>query len=227
MRKSSADSALQECVELFKSTYSYQPTHGASAPGRVNLIGEHTDYNDGFVMPCALEFRTYVVGAKTNSNTIRIFSKGAESAYSVDLKDLGTIPEGKKHWSDYPRGVIAIYKRNGARIPGMDIAIIGKVPQGSGLSSSAALEVATAYFLESLLGLRTDKDKIALIAQKAEHEFAKVRCGIMDQFISSLGKQDHALLLDCRTQVPEYVPITNPDYVFLVISITLFLVFSI
>jgi galactokinase len=214
------DPALNEAIDLFISTYLHKPTHAASAPGRVNLIGEHTDYNDGFVMPCALELRTFIVGSVNHQQrVIRIVSSNMkDNVVEIPLEDLEKKSE-EKNWWDYIRGVLAIYQaKSKAKIPGLNLAIVGKVPLGSGLSSSAAVEVATATFLEGLFGLDSSKEEIALIAQKAEHEYAGCPCGIMDQFISAMGKQGNALLLDCRTRIPKYIPLSNPDFVVLVTS---------
>jgi galactokinase len=209
---------LKEAIALFEGTFVGQKvTHAASAPGRVNLIGEHTDYNDGFVMPCALEYRTVVVGALNQSDTIRIISKGQNDVFQIRVNELGEVPVNRR-WFCYPQGVLALYQRKGVKLSGMDIAIVGNVPQGGGLSSSAALEVATATFVENIMGLNSSKVEIALLAQGAEHEFAKVPCGIMDQFISALGKEGNALMLDCRSKKPDYIPLSNPDYVVLVTS---------
>jgi galactokinase len=222
--KETKDSALQEALDLFSESFKSKPTHAASAPGRVNLIGEHTDYNDGFVMPCALELRTFIVGSVNHDQVIRIVSSNmSDKIIEIPLEELDKKSE-KKNWWDYVRGVLALYKSKGT-IPGLNLAIVGKVPLGSGLSSSAAVEVATAMFLESLLGLNTPKDEIALIAQKAEHEYAGCPCGIMDQFISALGKQGNALLLDCRTKVPKYIPLSNPEFVVLVTSMFAYMYF--
>jgi galactokinase len=210
------DPVVREALFLFEKTFKSKATHAASAPGRVNLIGEHTDYNDGFVMPCALEYRTAVVGARNNSTVIRYISQGQIDVVQIDLKKLDAIHTPK--WVNYMNGVIALYQKKGIEIPGMDIAVVGKVPLGSGLSSSAALEVSTATFVKNILGLSSSGVEIALLAQEAEHVYANVPCGIMDQFISALGKQGHALLLDCRSKVADYIPLNNPDYVVLVTS---------
>ena len=188
-----------------------------AAPGRVNFIGEHTDYNDGFVLPMAIE-RYAIMAADTAA------TPGAINIYDTQFKESATIDvsqpvtKGQPKWSNYPRGVIAGFQQRGRAIPALDVAMLSTVPLGGGLSSSAALEVCTATLLEAATGQPLDPVEKALLAQQAEHEFAGVPCGIMDQFISALGREGHLLLLDCRTRKTELVPMSDPTVALLIIN---------
>ncbi len=176
------------------------------APGRVNLIGEHTDYNDGFVLPAALDVATYAAIAPRSDRTLTIRSLMMDETVSFDLDEAS--PQARKHWSDYVRGVAWVLESvGGHRLNGADLMIDSTVPLGAGLSSSAALEVATGYALLSNSGLAVDLTKLALAAQKAENDFVGMRCGIMDQFIACHGAEGHALLIDCRSLERRLVPI--------------------
>ena len=175
------------------------------APGRVNLIGEHTDYNDGFVLPAALEVATTAAIAPRSDRTLQVHSLMMDETVSFDLDEAE--PKARKHWSDYVRGVAWVFESAGHRLTGADLMIDSTVPLGSGLSSSAALEVATGYALLSNSGLSIDLTRLALAAQKAENEFVGMRCGIMDQFIACHGAAGHALLIDCRSLDRRLVPI--------------------
>jgi galactokinase len=180
-----------------------------SAPGRVNLIGEHTDYNEGFVLPMAIEPRTYVAAAPRSDKLIRVFSQemneAAEFEISADLQPLDGQPSG--NWVNYVRGVAACLERDWFSLGGADLLITSEVPLGAGLSSSAALESAVGFTLLSLAEQSGDLLNVALTLQKAEHEFAGTQCGVMDQYITCLAKQDHALLIDCRSLSCEPVPL--------------------
>jgi len=191
----------------FEKRFKARPSHGASAPGRVNLIGEHTDYQDGFVFPLALEDRTVIVGSLSGSSkcTVRTMTFGGDEVlFDADLSNL----RPGDGWGNYVMGVVACMLEAGYDIPGFNAVINSSVPVGGGLSSSAALEVATATFIESLIGRRLGKVEKALLCQKAEHTYAGMPCGIMDQFISSLAEEGKALLIDCRAQQPAgyYIP---------------------
>jgi galactokinase len=181
------------------------------APGRVNLIGEHTDYNDGYVMPCAIDFATYVAAAAREDRKIRVASMNFAGEYEFDL-DAPTeaIAEG---WARYVQGVALILERDGFNLPGANLLIDSTVPVGAGLSSSAALEVAVGFALASISGAEIEKWQIAKIGQAAEHEFAGVRSGIMDQFASVFGMENHALFLDCRSLQWEPIPLSNANFV--------------
>lgn len=222
----------EQTVNLFTQTYQTDRSNLiiSSAPGRVNLIGEHTDYNDGFVMPMALDRETFIVGRPNQSNKYRLVSMNAADAHSHDANNhsANSIIEfdptslvarsASGQWHDYFRGVVAQFIKKGHSIPGFDCAIAGNVPLGGGLSSSASLEVATATFVDALLNTKTDGVTKALMCQAAEHEYANVPCGIMDQFISSLGEENHAMLLDCRSQIPRSVPLVDPSITVLIVN---------
>ena len=199
----------------FTSQFGQPATIIVAAPGRVNLIGEHIDYCDGFVLPLALE-RYIVIAARPNdTTTARLATAMEEGVVSVDLSQAPVVSEPK--WSNYIRGVLAGFRDRGLwPVPGFDAIYLSSVPVGGGLSSSAAIECATATLLEALLGVELDKTEKALLAQKAEHEFAHVPCGIMDQFASTFGKQDHLVLIDCRSAIPTLVPFHAPDLAILV-----------
>jgi len=197
--------------ELFARAYDRPPHWIAAAPGRVNVIGEHTDYNDGFVLPMAIERYTLVAAAPATpkTNTIRLQSTVGDSVTEIDLS-RPLAPAKKGTWYNYPLGVLAGFQARGIKPPPFDALIHSTVPLGGGLSSSAALEVATATLLETITGKKLNPVDKALLAQKAEHEYAGMPCGIMDQFISVMGKKDHLLLLDCRSRQTELVPMTDP-----------------
>ncbi|MGO8801260.1 MAG: galactokinase [Roseiarcus sp.] len=175
------------------------------APGRVNLIGEHTDYNDGFVLPAALELSTFVAAAARRDRKLRIHSLHADATVEHDLDDPAPAP--RRDWSDYVRGVAVMLQRAGHRLVGADLMIDSEVPIGAGLSSSAALEVSTGYALLDLAGVEADRTQLALCCQRAENEFVGMRCGVMDQFISCHGAAGRALLLDCRSLAFRLTPI--------------------
>ena len=187
------------------------------APGRVNLIGEHTDYNDGFVMPAAIDFYTWAKVSPREDRKLQIRSENFNEEIEIDLDDPNIT--ARKHWSDYPVGVVVILERAGHRLRGARLEIRGEVPIGSGLSSSAAIEVATACALTAISGVEIDKQELALLCQRAENEFVGARVGIMDQFVSLFGQQQKALFLDCRTLESELLPL--PDNVRLIICNTM------
>jgi galactokinase len=187
------------------------------APGRVNLIGEHTDYAEGFVMPAAIDFATLAGISPRNDGKIVIYSENYKEDRTFEADDLPA--GGSKHWSDYPMGVITILAGEGHKIPGFSLSLLGDVPLGSGLSSSAAVEVATALAVTSLIGVHYPGPVLARLCQRAENEFVGANCGIMDQFISANGAEDHALLLDCRDLSFKLAPI--PHSVALVIANTM------
>ena len=181
----------------------------AAAPGRVNLIGEHIDYCDGFVMPFAIDRYIVIAGCANGTSQARIATALSDEIATLDLS-VPQQPSDPK-WANYLRGVIRGFQDRGYHIPGFDAYILSSVPGGAGLSSSAALECATATFLEGLLDTHLDTKEKALLCQKAEHDFAFVPCGIMDQFASAFGKANRLVLIDCRSGEPELVPFENPD----------------
>jgi galactokinase len=206
----------RELLAAFKSRFG----NGASiyrAPGRVNLIGEHTDYNEGFVLPAAIGFSCWVGIASRNDRKISLYSENFKETRDASLDDLGS--GGVGHWSDYPLGVAWALEEAGYRLRGANLYIAGDVPLGAGLSSSAAIEVSTGYALLSTAGHAIDRTKLALLCQRAENNFVGARVGIMDQFVSCHGRAGHALMIDCRSL--DYRALKLPPKVSLVISNTM------
>lgn len=189
------------------------------APGRVNLIGEHTDYNGGHVFPCALTIGTYAVARKREDNQLRFYSVNFEKLGVIDsaLDDL--TPSKKAGWTNYPKGVMWAFEGRGYKLPtGLDILIYGNIPNGSGLSSSASLEVLTGVMLKDMFGFDVSMVDIALIGQYSENNFNGCNCGIMDQFASAMGKKDHAIFLDTNTLKYEYAPVVLEDAKIVIIN---------
>ena len=206
----------QQLRSMHQARFGAEPEIFA-APGRVNLIGEHTDYAEGFVMPAAIDFATLAAISPRRDGKIVIFSENFSEQREFDAASLPGTPS--HHWSDYPLGVLAILAGQGHKIPAFSLSLWGDVPPGSGLSSSAALEVATASAVTSLLGVQYPGPILARLCQRAENEFVGSSCGIMDQFISANAVHDHALLLDCRDLTFRLAPI--PAHVALVIANTM------
>ncbi len=175
------------------------------APGRVNLIGEHTDYNDGFVLPMAIDRETVVAAAPRDDRRVRAFSLNRNEEAVLDLDQPG--PPRRGIWLDYVEGVARALEEQGARLKGADLVISSDVPAGAGLSSSAALEISTGFALLSVSGLEVDRVRLALAGQRAEHEYVGAMVGIMDQFVAALGQKGHALLIDCRSLEHTPVPL--------------------
>lgn len=198
---------------LFQERFGQDPSIRAAAPGRVNLIGEHIDYCDGMVLPMAIERYLVIVGSQTADPKTEIHSEGLEPVL-IDTSLPQRISSPK--WSNYLRGVIAGFHERGVKIPPFKAAIISSIPSGAGLSSSAALECAFATFLEDLTDHTLDQKEKALLAQKAEHQFAQVPCGIMDQFASVFGQKDHLVSIDCRSSKVNLVPFPFPDLAILI-----------
>ncbi|MGL5345459.1 MAG: galactokinase [Plesiomonas sp.] len=190
---------IDNVKNAFNATLGYAPTHIVQAPGRVNLIGEHTDYNDGFVLPCAINYQTVVAAAKRDDNIVRVIS--VDYGNALDEFDLTQeiAFQHDKMWANYIRGVVKCLLARGFQFTGADIAVSGNVPQGAGLSSSAALEVVIGQTFKVLFNLEMSQAEIALNGQQAENEFVGCNCGIMDQMVSAEGSQQHAMLLDCRS----------------------------
>ncbi len=202
--------------EAFQKLFGGQPSI-YRAPGRVNLIGEHTDHSEGFVMPAAIDFFTSVAIGVREDHKIAIRSENFSETVEVDLDHP---PErGRGHWSDYPFGVAVKLEQAGQRLRGANVLVRGEVPIGSGLSSSAAIEVATGFALLDVCGASIDRLELARLCQRAENEFVGMRCGLMDQFISCFGEADHALMLDCR--LLDYKLLALPTYVKLVVCNTM------
>ena len=203
----------------FQKIYGRPPRWIVAAPGRVNIIGEHTDYNDGFVLPMAIERYTVIAAGRPAKDTkqIQLRSTCEDKPVTIDLaRPLKPFPKGA--WANYPTGVIAGFLACGLNPGGFDALIHSNVPLGGGLSSSAALEVATATLLETITGKKLDPVEKALLCQKAEHDYAGMPCGIMDQFISVMGRENQVLLLDCRSRKPELVPMTDASVAVLIIN---------
>ncbi|GAB7089186.1 galactokinase [Marinifilum fragile] len=198
---------IEELKIEFEKLYGQGDCHVYFSPGRVNLIGEHTDYNGGFVFPCALSFGTYCLIRKTDNDYIQLRSLNQDKFYKLSLEEI-TEPLEKGNWANYVLGVIVQFKKDGL-IPncGADLLFWGNVPNGAGLSSSASLEVVTGVAINEEYNFGKDQLSIVKYSQKAEHEFAGVMCGIMDQFASGMGKKDHAIYLNCNNLEYELVPI--------------------
>lgn len=200
---------------LFTEHFGYAPALTIQAPGRVNLIGEHTDYNDGFVLPCAIDYQTVIACAKRDDRQIRVLAADYQNQQDQFSLDEPIVNHPDQRWSDYVRGVVKHLQRRNPDFGGADLVIAGNVPQGAGLSSSAALEVAVGQALQALYQLPLDGVALALNGQEAENQFVGCNCGIMDQLISALGRRDSALLIDCRSLETRAVPM--PDSVAVVI----------
>jgi galactokinase len=207
-----------ETAQQFTKAYGRPPRWIVAAPGRVNVIGEHTDYNDGFVLPMAIEHYAVMAADRPvdGGNVIQIRDVSGTEPVLVDLSIpvAASLPK----WGNYPRGVIAGFLERGVTLAGLDVLLRSTVPLGGGLSSSAALEVATATLLETVTGKKFDSVEKALLCQKAENDFAGVPCGIMDQFVSIMGRANHLLLLDCRSYKTELVPMSDPSVALLIVN---------
>jgi len=197
---------LRALLEKFIALYGAKPRF-VQAPGRVNLIGEHTDYNDGFVLPVAIQFHTTVAISPRTDRRLLVSSQNYSEQIEFDMHALPSL--ARHHWSDYVVGVAQKLSEQGFPVPGANLLIHGDVPQGAGLSSSASLEVAVCQALLQVAQEKMNGVDMALLCQRAENEFVGARCGIMDQFVSVHGQKDHALLLDCRslTFTPEPIPV--------------------
>ena len=189
----------------FVSRFSHAPALIVRAPGRVNLIGEHTDYNDGFVLPAAIDRATFIAASPRNDNRVRVLAAdlNEEDEFGIDQIERS----GMRPWSNYIRGMIKSLLAAGHVINGADMVVASSVPRGAGLSSSAALEVATGYVFQLFHNLNILGEELALMAQATENHFVGVNCGIMDQFIVTLGQANHALLIDCRDLNYQAVPL--------------------
>lgn len=204
--QASYERRINNLRQTFQEKFGSQPKVIVRAPGRVNLIGEHTDYNEGFVFPAAIDREMIIAAAPSEDEVV--------SAYSLDYSEDVSfsaikIPnnDDKHHWSAYLRGVVDVVTKSGGKIGGLNLVTSGNVPQGAGLSSSASFEVGLVAVLDELFSLNLSKKDIALLAQKAENEFVGVQCGIMDQFVSSMGEEDSAIQIDCRSLEYRTVPL--------------------
>ena len=216
MRMASSPTSYESTAEFltdeFQRSYHTRPAI-FRAPGRVNLIGEHTDYNDGFVMPAAIGFYTWIAASARPDRTLHVRSEEFHETIDLPLDSLSGPP--RKHWSDFVRGVAAVLQSKGVVLSGASLIIQGQVPMGAGLSSSAALEVATGLALLGISQKEVPPLDLVKICQRAEHEYVGTRCGIMDQFIAVFASSGHALMIDCRSLESESLSI--PDDARLVI----------
>ena len=200
---------LENLVKDFKEIFKYSgEVETFFSPGRVNLIGEHTDYNGGFVFPCALDFGTYAVVKKREDKTFRMYSKNFENLGIIEFNLDNLVYEKKDDWANYPKAVVKTFLDRNYKIDsGFDVLFFGNIPNGAGLSSSASIEVLTAVILKDLFKLDVDMVEMVKMCQVAENKFIGVNSGIMDQFAVGMGKKDNAILLDCNTLNFEYVPV--------------------
>lgn len=207
----------EKSLQLFEQKYAKKPELTVYAPGRVNIIGEHTDYNDGFVMPCAINYGTAVSGTKRDDGVFNVYAADLDKSDSFSLQQ--EICRSEHKWQNYVRGVVHFIQQ---RCPefrqGADLVISGNVPLSSGLSSSASLEVAVGKFCQQLGNLPLTHTEIALIGQKAENQFVGANCGNMDQLISALGQEDHLLMIDCRSLETQATPVPHNVAVMIVNS---------
>ncbi|PBD66096.1 galactokinase [Klebsiella pneumoniae] len=187
-------SLKEKTQTLFADAFGYPASNVIQAPGRVNLIGEHTDYNDGFVLPCAIDYQTVISCAPRDDRTVRVIAADYDNQTDEFSLDAPIISHDTQQWSNYVRGVVKHLQQRNSHFGGADLVISGNVPQGAGLSSSASLEVAVGTVFQQLYHLPLDGAQIALNGQEAENQFVGCNCGIMDQLISALGKKDHALV---------------------------------
>lgn len=194
-----SESRLAQLDRTFLATFGSSAKHHFQAPGRVNLIGEHTDYNDGFVLPCAIDYQTLVAVTPRNDMTVRVVALDYQNEQDEFDLEQEITAHPSQLWSNYVRGVVKHLQLRGMQIKGLDLAITGNVPQGAGLSSSASLEVVIGETFRQLFALSMTNADVALVGQEAENQFVGCNCGIMDQMVSACGAEHHALLLDCRS----------------------------
>jgi galactokinase len=198
----------KKIADKFKSLFKTE-AHVFRSPGRINLIGEHTDYNDGYVLPAAID-KSIIAAVNVNSqNLLRFYSIDFEQYFELKITDLKVQDH---QWANYLLGVVAQFQKRGLNISGLDCVFGGDIPIGAGLSSSAALECVLAFAINKIHGFGLELMELVRLSQKAEHEYAGVNCGIMDQFASMFGKEDHGMLLDCRSLEYEYSPIRLDNY---------------
>ena len=202
-------SRLVDIRQRIEEIFGHQPATVVRAPGRVNLIGEHTDYNDGYVLPVAIDRSILMAAAPRPDRQVVLHALDFDQRTEFSLENIQH--DAQHPWSNYQRGVAFFLQERDFELPGMNAIISGDIPVGSGLSSSAAVEVAAAYAWQVLSGFSLSRVELALLCQQAENEFVGMKCGIMDQFISALGQRDHALLIDCRTLEHEVVKLGSGE----------------
>ena len=199
--------------EKFKEVFQKEVSTGYFSPGRVNLIGEHTDYNGGHVFPCALTIGTYGLVGKRNDKNIRFYSLNFEELGMVEVNLENLVYDKKDDWTNYAKGVIKTFENHGYKMAsGLDILVYGNIPNGSGLSSSASLEVLVGTIINDIFGFNVNMVDIVKMSQEAENKFVGVNCGIMDQFAIGMGKKDSAILLDCNTLKYKYSKLDLDGY---------------
>lgn len=208
---------MKPLEQKFKEVFGKDAEQQFFAPGRVNLIGEHTDYNGGNVFPCAIDKGTYGLVSKRADRTFRMYSENFADLGVMEFT-LDELVNDKKHdWANYPKGVIKMFVEEGFKIDsGFDFLVSGNIPNGAGLSSSASIEMLTGIVLKDLFHLSIDPIAMALLGKKVENLFIGVNSGIMDQFAVAMGKKDHAILLDCNTLKYDYVPVVLKDEVIVI-----------
>lgn len=208
---------IQKQLEgLFYEKFKSAPDCLAMAPGRINIIGEHTDYNQGWVLPAAIDKSAWLALSITDDEMVELFAADLGEHVRIAVADIHPFAAGS--WPNYLLGVLAQFKRKGIRLPGFRAVLLSQVPVGAGLSSSAAIEAAMAVAVDHLLNCGLDRLELVHMAQKAEHEYAGVLCGIMDQFASVMGRADHAIQLDCASLQFEYLPLNMEGYKWLLLN---------
>jgi len=205
-----------ELKREFNRLFQSNPEHIFFCPGRINLIGEHIDYNGGQVLPCAISMGTYLAVSKNNDKRFRFHCLNFPE--TADLQLQSSYSKTGPEWFNYPLGVIDRFLQEGHDLSGLNLLFYGNLPIGAGLSSSASIEVLTGFAIASLFGLKTDRKEIALLAKDAENHFIGVNCGIMDQFAVAMGQKDHAILLNCDQLAYEYIPFKTGSYSLLIIN---------
>ena len=208
---------LEKLYDKFKELFGYEAESKFFSPGRVNLIGEHTDYNGGHVFPCAIHRGTYALVKKRDDKKFRMYSENFENLGIIEFLLDNLVNEKKHKWVNYPKGVVRMFIEAGYKIDsGFDVLFYGNIPNGSGLSSSASIEIVTSIILKDLYNLDIDMVEMVKLSQKAENQFIGVNSGIMDQFAVGMGKKDNAILLDCNTLKYSYAPVILKDEVLVI-----------
>ncbi len=207
---------LEKLIHKFKEKYGKKGNRASIffAPGRINLIGEHTDYNGGFVFPCALNIGTYLIIRKTNDHIIKFATTNFDFSINIPIKEINKKQD--KKWVNYPLGIIAQFIKKGVSITGIELLYSGNIPNEAGLSSSASIELVTSIALNQLFGSNFNMLELIKLSKKAENEFVGVNCGIMDQFAVGMGEKDFGIFLNCNTLEYELVPVDLSEYKFVI-----------